>query len=267
MEDEEEIIEDSLSFKWGDFDGTTEGPLDVLLMLIKKSKVEIEEVELSSITEQFLEYINEMEKLDMDIASSFVEEAAILIEIKSKKLLPKLIDEQDDEEDLEYLYKQRLQEYKLFKETTEKLKVIESNDKFYKGPEPDASKFRIVIKDMQLDMLLDAFANIMHRVNRELISKESKEIKKELFTVSQKISVIKDSLIIRKKIKFNELFTDISTKDEVITTFLALLELLKLQYIKVCQDNNFEEIDIVKVEEEISTSDEINTDKGEKING
>lgn len=244
----EEVSYEKLSFKLENF----AGPLDLLLSLIKKSKVEIEDVEISKLTEQYLEVMKDISTVDLEVASEFIEYAAILIEIKSKKLLPKIDAEEDDEFDDEYMIKLRLREYQMFKDVNEKLKELESNDKFYKKPEKEASKFRIVIKDMGLDKLLDAFVGIMHKVNKIEKSKESKEIVKEVFTVEQKISTIKDTLISRSNIKFSELFLESASRDEVITTFMALLELIKMQVIRVSQDNLFSDIQIEKTGEEMN---------------
>lgn len=232
-----------LTFKIENF----EGPLDLLLQLIKQSKLGIDEIKLSEITEQYLQIIEQLSKVDMENASEFIEVAATLIEIKSKSLLPRL-QEETEEEDPEYLLKLRLQEYQMLKETTEKLKPLENIDRFYKKPEPDANKFRYVIKDMQLDMLLDAFTRIMVRVNESEKKDEVKEIVKEKFTVNQKIATIKDSLLVRKQVYFSELFSNSISRDEVVTTFMALLELLKLQEIKVVQPENFADIEICKAE-------------------
>lgn len=240
----EENVSSDLTFKIETF----EGPLDLLLHLIKKNKLEIENVKLSLITEQYLEIMNQIDKVDLEIASEFIEVAATLIEIKSKALLPKLIEE-EEEEDPEALLLQRLNEYKLFKEATEQLKPLENVDRFYKKPEPDAHKFRVVIKDMKLDMLLDAFTGILHRVQQTEKNTKPKEVVKEVFTITSKIAAIKDELVIKPKIKFSELFNNSSSRNEVITIFLAILELLKLQEIKVVQSENFEDIDIIKVEE------------------
>lgn len=248
---EEIVVDDELkmSFKWGEDESSGQGPLDVLLQLIAKSKVEIMDVELSVITEQFLEYIQNMEKVDMDLSSSFVEEAARLIEIKSKKLLPKLEDDDEDvEDDPEYLYKLRLYEYKVYKEKCEELAKMESNARFYKRPDDDASKYRIIIKDMQLEQLLDALSGIMYRVNKKEEKKTAKEIKKELFTVEMKVAQIKDALLLSDKVRFTDLFGGMATKEEVITTFMALLELLKLQIIKVEQNEAFCDIDIARAD-------------------
>ncbi len=236
--------EDQMTFKIENF----EGPLDLLLQFVKQSKLSIDEVKLSEITEQYLAVINEIKSIDMESASEFIEVAATLIEIKSKSLLPKLEEGEPEEEDPEYLLKMRLKEYQMLKETTEKLKILENNDRFYKKPEPDANKFRYVLKDMQLDMLLDAFSKLMVRLQETKKTDDVKEIQKEKFTVSQKISAIKDSLMVRKKVYFSELFSSSISREEVVTTFMALLELLKLQEISVKQSENFADIEISKQE-------------------
>lgn len=239
--------ENFLSFKLENF----EGPLDLLLHLIKQSKMDIENIELSKITEQYLEIMSTLPELDLEKASEFIEVAATLIEIKSKALLPKLIESEEiDEEDPEALLLQRLQEYKLFKETSEKLKTIENVDRFYKEPEEEANKFRIVLKDMSLDLLLNAFTNVLTKVTKIETEHEPKQIAKEKFTVTQKIASIKDALIIKSKIMFSELFNESISRDEIITTFMALLELLKLQEIKCVQTDEFRDIEIVKAETE-----------------
>ena len=245
---DENDSEFKLTFKLENFSG----PLDLLLTLIKKSKLDIEDIQISDLTEQYLDIMKDISKVDMEVASEFIEYAALLIEIKSKKLLPKIVDTEEDELDPEYILKLRLREYQMFKEVNEKLGKLESNDKFYKAPEKEANKFRIIIKDMELEKLLDAFVGIMHRVNKIDKSKESKEIIKETFTVEQKISSIKDTLISRSKLKFSELFLDTSSKDEVITTFMALLELIKMQVIRVSQDDLFSDIQIEKTGDEIN---------------
>ena len=250
MEEKEiidEVDNEKLSFSLDNFTG----PLDLLITLIKKNKLEIEEIEISKLTEQYLEIMKDISTVDLEVASEFIEYAAYLIELKSKKLLPKMEEVNDDEFDDEYMFKLRLREYQMFMEVNEKLKKLESNDKFYKQPEKEANKYRIIIKDMELDKLLDAFVGIMHKVNKVEKSKESKEIAKEVFTVEQKISSIKDTLISRQKLKFSELFLETSSKDEIITTFMALLELIKMQIIRVSQDDLFSDIQIEKTGDDL----------------
>ena len=116
----EDIVSDKLTFNLENFSG----PLDLLLSLIKKSKLEIEDIEISKLTEQYLEVMKDISKVDLEIASEFIEYAAILIEIKSKKLLPKIQDADEEDLDEEYILKLRLREYQLFKEVNEKLKSM-----------------------------------------------------------------------------------------------------------------------------------------------
>ena len=243
---EEAENDGALTFRFAD----KEGPLDLLLYLIKKSKVEIEDVRLADITDQYLEIVGQMDKMNMEMASEFVVVASELIEIKSRSLLPKQETEsEEDEIDPDLLLKMRLKEHELMKEMAEKLKPLENTDRFYKAPEPEAGKFRFVIKDMQLDTLLDAFVSVMTRVSQQEKAMEAKEVEKEKFTVEQKVSSIKDALLLNKKVAFNDLFSKTASKNEIVTTFMALLELLKLQEIKVQQDGLFNDITITKNDE------------------
>ena len=242
-EKEQEIIDESsgISFKLENF----EGPLDLLLYLIKKSKMEIEDVELSSITEQYLQIIQNMETIDMEAASEFIEMAAILIEIKSKALLPRDPEESDEISDEEML-KMRLREYQVLKESFDKLRARDNTNRFYRAPDPKANKVRIVLKDMQLDLLLDAFQNLMIKVNSRKDEEKPKEIQKERFTVAEKISALRDTMMLRDCVHFSELFDNSISREEIVTTFMALLELLKMQEIRVEQDHNYGDITITR---------------------
>ncbi len=225
-------------------------PMEALLDLIKANKMDIENIELSILTDQYLKMMEDINNIDMEKASKFIEMAATLIEIKSKALLPKHDEETEEYIDEAALLAQRLKLYSLFKEQCEVLKPLEDVNKLYKKPEDQANKFRIVIKDMSLDLLLDAFARIMVKANAVNENEGPKEITKEQFTIPQKICAIKDMLISRNKIMFSELFINSLNRDEVITTFLAVLELLKEQTIKVTQNQEFGDIEIVGVEQE-----------------
>lgn len=229
---------DAITFKFAD----QEGPLDLLLFLIKKSKLSIEEVKLADITDQFIEAINSCDKLNLEQTSEFIVVASELIEIKSKSLLPRKEEEEDEELDPDFLLKIRLKEHELMKEMVEKLKPLENVDRFYKEPDEDAHKPRIVLKDMPLDMLLNAFVDMMHKVKIKEVTNEVKEIEKEKFTVEEKISTIKDTLLLHDEIAFSKLFTTESSKQEIVTTFMAILELLKLQEISIKQEDNFKDI-------------------------
>jgi segregation and condensation protein A len=226
-----------------------EGPLDLLVHLIKEAKMDIAEVKLSEITDQYIKYIEQIDELDMEKASEFIEMAATLLEIKSKKILPRLDDEVPEEEDSEQRLLRQIEEYKIFKEASEELKKIENIDRMYKEPDKQANKCKIVLKDIVLDGLLDAFANLLHKVRIQEKEIEPKKIVKDRFTVAEKIAVIKDSVMIKERIKFSELIDEKITRSEVINVFLAILELLKLQTISIVQNNVFEEIEIVKYNE------------------
>lgn len=228
-----------------------EGPLDLLLHLIKDAKMDIAEVRLSEITEQYLEYLDDLESLDMEKASEFIEMAATLLEIKSKKLLPRLEEALPDEEDPEQKLLRQIEEYKLFKEASEKLREKEEINRMFKEPEPSANKYKIILKDMVLDNLLDAFVAFMHKTQVESKPVEPKNIVKDRFTVAEKISAIKDAVMIKEKVKFKELLESDITRSEIINVFLAILELLKLQTISISQHELFDEIEITKYQEKV----------------
>lgn len=230
-----------------------DGPLDLLLQIIKDNKMDIETVRLADITEQYLEYMKEIDTLDMESASEFITIAATLIEIKSKSLLPKDRIEEDTEEiDSETQLLMRLKELKLFQEASQKLSKIENIDRMYKDPDKLANNVKVVLKDMSLDKLLDAFALMMAKVQKKEILEEPKKIQKDRFTVAEKIISIKNIVREKRIVKFSDLFEVDQTKSELVNIFLAMLELLKLQFIKVQQANIFGEIDILANEENLT---------------
>jgi len=158
-----EDIDSSLKFKLDQF----EGPLDLLYHLIKVAKINIRDIFISQITEQYLEMMKDIDNIDMEKAADFTLMAATLLEIKSKQLLPKpeVLGEQDVEDPEEKLYRQ-LEEYKLFKEASEKLKTIEDIGKFYKKPDDSAGQYRYELpENLEVDALINAFSNLLHKVN------------------------------------------------------------------------------------------------------
>lgn len=235
---EEEILDDEYSFKLENF----EGPLALLLEIIRKNKLDIEEVKLGDLTGQYLEYMSQLNNLDMDKASEFILMASTLIEIKSKSLLPRQEELALDEEDSEKLLLARLKEYKIFKEAGEDLHNIENIDRIYKQPDKDVGKPKFILKDMVLDKLLDAFVNILTRVDKDEIIELPKKIQKDRFTVAEKIISIRNILKEKKQVKFIDLFEKGQTKSEFINIFLALLELLKLQIVRIEQKDIFSDI-------------------------
>ena len=231
------LSSDAYRFKLDNF----EGPLDLLLHLIKDAKLDIATVKLADITEQYLEYMQDIKNVDMDKASEFITVAATLIEIKSKKILPVEQEVEPDEEDDEVVLLKRLKEYELFKETGKKLKEIEDINKLYRAPGKETEKVKVIMKDMVLDQLLDAFAKLLAKeeLKKAVQNDQPKKIVKDRFTVAEKIISIRNFAKERKRFEFEELFDDEMTKSELINTFLALLELLKLQTVKVIQSGTF----------------------------
>ncbi|MBR7091206.1 MAG: segregation/condensation protein A, partial [Clostridia bacterium] len=132
-----------------------EGPLDVLWKLVKSTKLSIKDIKLADITEQYLDYVRALTDIDMESMSWFIREAATLLEIKSKSLLPKQEDEEVEEIDEEELYKRRMEMYRLFKETSAELANLENTNRFYKEPEKSANDYRVILKNMNMQGLVE----------------------------------------------------------------------------------------------------------------
>lgn len=242
----EENIESHFLYHGDEFDG----PLDVLLDLIKEKNVSIRDVKLADITDQFLKYVEEMETLDMEEATAFLDMASRLIEIKSRSLLPvENVVEDEEEIDQETLLKQQLEEYALFKEAGEKLHNIENVNRLYKQPDKSVGSARVVFNQFNLDKMLDAFAYVLMRTeNRE--NPQEKKINRDRWTVADKMAFLNNVLKENKEINFFNLFDDTYSKIEVITVFLAILELLKTQKIEVIQAEHYADITIKRKEED-----------------
>ena len=226
-----------------------EGPLDLLLHLIKDSKLDIQTVKLSDITGQYLDYISTLDLINLENAADFLEVAATLIEIKSKKLLPRVEEVVEDEEDPETLLKRRLEEYKLFKDASERLKEIEDVNKFYKLPNKEAGDYRIVLKQMNIENLIKAFSTLLVKTQETSVTNNERIMERERFTVEEKIFEIKSLLLTTDKLSFNALISDDFSRTEIINLFLALLELLKRQYITVDQSEIYGDINIYRNDE------------------
>ena len=222
-----------------DFDG----PLDLLLQLVKRAKIEIKDIFVSEVTDQFLKYLDTMEFFDIEKASEYAGFASALLYEKSKALLPKLEDEFEIEEDQGGIIP-ALEQLALFKKMSEKLKELENVNRYYKLPEPSANDYRIVYKDFNFEGLMKAFSNLLSRVELERNIHQKREIPKEIFTVPEKMEFIKMRITELKECSFFELFKVSASKSEIITTFQALLELLKRQFIKVEQKEVFDDITI-----------------------
>ena len=238
-----------------------EGPLDLLLHLIKEAEIEIKDIFVSEVTDQFLKYMDGLSVLDVDKTSEYLNMAATLLEIKSKSVLPK-IEETVDYEDPEQALIRQLEEYKLFKEASAKLKEQENVDRFYKEPDDDVGDVKIIYNKFNLNGLINAFSKLLMRVDDKRRQENTlKEIPKEVFTVKEKVEQIRSVLLDKKEVSFFEMFSHNYTKNELITTFQAMLELLKLQYITVEQKDLFDDIILILRDdrnEELGEIDEYN---------
>ena len=232
-----------------------EGPLDLLFYLIKKDELNINDIPISSITEQYLQYLELMRILDLDIAGEFLVMAATLMHIKSKMLLPPDETEAErEEEDPRAELVKKLLEYRRFKEAAQTLKERELNQKevFHRpgikepiedAPEEDNLYFEASIFD-----LLSAFSKVLKEIPRDKFY----EVVKDEVTVSEKIHEIFHILVKSPVIYFLDLFRMTKTKIHIIATFLALLELIRMKEVVIKQDKIFGDIQIVRNSQRIT---------------
>jgi len=228
-----------------------EGPLDLLFFLIKKEKIDIYDIPITIITEQYLEYINLMKLLDLDIAGDFIVMASTLLCIKSKMLLPpeEMDPENEDaEEDPREELVKKLLEYKKYKDAASGLfQMYETNKEIFlrKG---DGTRSKVVAPDgtEYFEANLFDLITALQKVFTTLDKKTFHKVIKDRFTVQDKIHEIYHILAERSKICFLSLFKKTCTKDEIITLFLAVLELLKIKEILVVQKESFGEIEIIR---------------------
>jgi len=224
-----------------------EGPLDLLLHVIRDSKMDIKTVPLASVTSQYLEFLSELDTLDLNLASEFIEVGATLIEIKSKQILPKeKAEDEEDPDDLEARLRAQLEEYKLFKEQSEKLKNMENVNRFYKPAEQMKEIVKYNLDNLNMDLLTAAFIKIMHKVDKEADPIDTRTVRKERFTVRDKMEDIRGMLANGGTFSFFGLFDNDYSRVEVLNTFLAVLELLKTGEIMVEQCDKFGDIIITK---------------------
>lgn len=233
-----------------------DGPFDLLLHLIKKNEMSINDVKIHDITKQYLEYITIMKELDLEVTSEFIVIAATLIEIKSKGLLPKIKnDQEENEEDLKKNLLGKLIEYKKFKKIANFLrsKELSTGNVFTKKPEIIEE-----IKEVGFDKnyLNDITMLQLYKIYNNLISMHSekqnttiieKKISVDKYKIEEKIHLIKEKLEKENILKFSKVIYECECKLEVVVTFLALLELIKENDIKAMQYDSFGEIIVEKV--------------------
>lgn len=228
-----------------------EGPLDLLLHLIKQDDISIFEISIDRITKQYLDYLNLMEEMNLDVASEYLVLASELIEMKSNSLLPSKNSDDDDEyeEDPKEKLIQRLLEYEKYKNLTNTFQELESSRKqIYTRDSDEILKFRTndsIDYGVNLDDLINAFQNFIDK--KELDKPLNTKIEKKEYSVNKRCFEIKNKIHQKKRVYFNELF-EVATKDYIVVTFLAILALAKRQEINIVQNNNFNEIMITEKE-------------------
>ena len=223
-----------------------DNPYELLLAIMEDKKVDLKTVVLSEITDEYLEFIRSAENVDWDQASEFLAVAATLLEIKVKALLPKPEEPKDDELDPEKELLRKIEEYKIMKEAAEELKAIEDIDRFYKEPDESVNDYRYVLKQMNMDNLLNAFTKMMIKLQQKTTISKERKIEKDRFTVAEKIFAIKVIMQDKDEMMFSQMFDDDYSRSEVISTFQAMLELMKVQFLKVKQSALFDDILLMK---------------------
>ena len=227
-----------------------EGPLDLLCHLIDKNKMNINDIRLSEITDQYIDYINKMEEMNLEVTSEFLIMASTLIYLKSKSLLPK--DNEEEEEISEEELLRRIIEYKKYKEITKTLRIMYDNNatRFYKVPDQIKLPKQKLEKEYDKLSIITAYENIV-RMNDEKVNENAKNIKKiaitDKYTVASKVKEILRELVNKPRFIFNTLFSlNKCEKEEVITAFSGLLELSRRSKIITSQENLFGDISVEK---------------------
>jgi segregation and condensation protein A len=222
-----------------------EGPLDLLLYLIKKEHLNIYDIPIVQVVDQYLQFLDLMKLLDINIASEYLVMSAHLINIKSKMLLPKEPEPQEPEEDPREELIRRLLEYEKFKEAAEFLrnKEVDRHKYFKRSASQDSAGGEVYIEASIFD-LISAFKTALRDVPKDIFF----EIVKDEFTVEQKIHDLLHLLLVKEKISLSELFSTAKNKLEIVVTFLAILELIKIKEIVAVQGNLFGPISIMRRE-------------------
>ena len=233
-----------------------EGPLDLLLHLIEKNKIDIYDIPIVEITKQYMEYIEQMQAEDMNVVSEFLVMAATLLDIKCKMLLPPEVNEEGEEEDPRADLVQKLLEYKMYKYMSYELKDMHMGAQRYLYKKPTIPgevlayqhpiDYEELIGDSTLNALHEIFESVMKRQEDKIDPVRSTfgKIKKEEINLEQKQTYVCEYIARKKKCSFRELLEKQQSKMEVIVTFLILLEMIKVGSVDVCQEEVFGDIDI-----------------------
>lgn len=229
-----------------------EGPFDLLLHLIKKNKMNIYNIEIYKITNQYLEYLDTMKEMDLEITSEFIVIAATLIEIKSKSLLPKIKTVEENDEDIEKKLVEKLILYRKIKASTEYFKKIslQNNISYSKKPEviEEVKENKLSNDDIFKNISLIDLYNIYNKLLENYTNKRNtnniiqKNIKIDEYKIEDKYDYLIEKLNKNNIQRFNEIMDECTCKLECVVTFLALLELIKQRKVKIYQELNFGDI-------------------------
>ena len=228
-----------------------EGPLDLLCHLIDENKMNIYDINLSQITDQYIEYLKKQEELELEIASEFIVMATTLLYIKSKNLLPKQQEDEEEEITEEEIIR-RIIEYKKFKEISKVLRqnYILNSNRFFKSSEEIQLPKQKLEKDYDPEVIAQMYKNLVER-NSVKLNKNAKNIEKialvENYTIASKVKEMYKVLIKQKRFVFNKLFSiNKRNKQEVITAFSGLLELSRRKKVETMQEELFGDITVEK---------------------
>ncbi len=230
-----------------------EGPLDLLLYLISKNKKDIFEISLSELTDEYVAYLQEMNENNIEVASEFVVMAATLLDVKARKLLPQLEDEEEEEQISEEEILRRISQYKIYKEASEKINEMykENFGSFVKSFEKIKfnKKIEYTGEKFTKDQIFNLYSDILFR-NQNKINKQAKEIEKiavyEKYTVQDKVKQIVGYLNQNKNMVFNNVFNSSCDNVEVVTAFLGVLELGRMKQVDIEQKYLFSDINVTR---------------------
>ena len=255
-----------------------EGPLDLLLHLIEKNKIDIYDIPIVEITDQYMEYIQAMETRDMGVMSEFMVMAATLLDIKCRMLLPKDVNEDGEEEDPREELVQKLLEYKMYKYMSYELRdrMEDAKGSYFRTRHlpPEVAKFQIIptpeelLEGLTLARLQKLFEAIMRRQEERIDPIRSRfgRIEREEISVSDRLVELRDFAKQRRSFTFSELIRGAQSRTRMVVSFLSVLELIKMGHISVRQDALFEDIDIEVLDDpetwtyEFETEDDANNE-------
>lgn len=228
-----------------------EGPLDLLLYLIKRDEVDIYDISIERITKQYLGYMEAFQVLNIELAGEFIVMAANLLYIKSRTLLPvdqQMAEEDAEEDDPRWELIRQLIEYKKFKEAAARLRDIEAlqENLFPRIPVVPEMAENLLVEEVGIFDLIHAFQKILKRLDKK--PEDLREIFEENFTVSEKIDYLLKVTSSGVSMRFEELFADVASRAEIVVTFLAMLELIRLKQLRVRQEAQCGEIWIDRAE-------------------